>query len=781
LALRGTTVLSIALLLAASTRALGQPDRPRQRPGEVIVTFADRVGPAALPATAARIHGSLLVARTLAAVGRPRTVLLRFPKEIAVEQMLARLQAMPEVLEALPNRVDGMADAGRFVAHETVRPGYRALGGGTTADPARAADHGIRLAAAAGGGAPYFPNDPNVDAQRGFYWMEGSAIWPERAPSPLVALVGSGVDSRHPELVGSIVKGTDWVNADADPDDDYGFGTHLAGIVAAKTNNQIGIAGLSNGKILAIKVQDTEGFWTEFDYAAGVLEAANNPLVKVVLIGIGGFGWESNLIRDAVETAVSKGKLVIAPAGDDNSTTPTYPGYYADFRTFPTLSLGVISVAATGLRAYVDCPGPGCYSYMDDTCKSKDSNYGAWVNMDAPGEAIYSTLPTHPFWHRSRHGAPLNYGSFGGTPPAAAQVAAAAARALSVMPRGTTATEVKFLLEDFGQEHVFDGKMLSVDTDGDGTEDTPCQPADASNLTLTPNMRAAMGRTAVYGYVYDAHGGIPLPKAATVTVTLDGAPKGYGGATSENANHPFYGVINLPFDNNLRVYEVKVAATGYTAGAVAFYGMFLHDCDGYVDCTLFLGNLSLPRNLPGQIHVVTDFDRYDLDTHLFTPSSAPLRCDVGISPISSLFCFLGSLTGAPFARLLHDGGPGGGDDLRSELLSIKAPLYSTASGTPYRIILTDYDNNYLYTSGARTRIWAGGRIIAVVSASAGDTTTNDCTYEGGANTCGAFWVGDLSGAGVFTRKSIYGTLSATGPFGVLPYGAATRPSRGRTP
>ena len=60
--------------------------------------------------------------------------------------------------------------------------------------------------------------------------------------------------------------------------------------------------------------------------------------------------------------------------------------------------------------------------------------------------------------------------------------------------------------------------------------------------------------------------------------------------------------------------------------------------------------------------------------------------------------------------------------------------------------------------------------MARVDAADGDVVTNDCTYHGGPNTCGAFWVGDLSGTGVFTPRAIYGTISAAGSPGVLPYG-----------
>jgi hypothetical protein len=232
-----------------------------------------------------------------------------------------------------------------------------------------------------------------------------------------------------------------------------------------------------------------------------------------------------------------------------------------------------------------------------------------------------------------------------------------------------------------------------------------------------------------------------------------------------------YRIIDLPMDN-VTLVELRVNMPGYTAGPVTIAKGTVDDCGGgasTLNCiTSFLGQLSLPKNLTGQIHVVTDWNDNDLDTHLFTPSSAPITCDVGPNPISSLYCFLGSLTSAPFARVLYHG-PGYAPS--AELLSIKRPLYPTTSGTPYRIFLVDYDNNTIRTSQAVTRIWAGGKIVAQVEASDGDVATNNCDYGGGANRCGAFWVGDLSGTGVFTPKAIYGTLSAAGSPGVLPYGA----------
>jgi hypothetical protein len=429
------------------------------------------------------------------------------------------------------------------------------------------------------------------------------------------------------------------------------------------------------------------------------------------------------------------------------------------------LSSAVISVAATGGITWTGCPGPSCRRDVDYNCKmtgDHTSNYGDWISVLAPGYGIYSTTPTHPVW-----GYVVDHLMWD-TTIAAAEVAAAAARIWSVMPAGTTAAQVKERLVTVGYMTVPDGKTRMLDTDGDGVPDVPCQPSEMNDAAVMPSFAAAMGRAAVAGWLLDAHNGSSLPKPATVGVYQGATAKGYGGYGGNVFGG--YRIIDLPMDNAALV-ELRVNLAGYTAGPVTIAKGTVDDCGGgasTLDCLrLELGHLSLPKNLIGQIHVVTDWNDNDVDTHLFTPSSAPFTCDVGLNPISPFFCFLGSLTSAPFARVLHHGP----DNTHSELLSIKKPLYPTTSGTPYRIFLVDYDNNTIMTSGAVTRIWSGGKIVAQLEASDGDVTTNNCDYGGGANRCGAFWVGDLSGTGVFTPKAIYGTLSAAGSPGVLPYGA----------
>jgi len=89
--------------------------------------------------------------------------------------------------------------------------------------------------------------DSLIDLQWGYYDI--GANWlpaPSTTTAPLVAVIDTGVDYTHPDLTGKIIKGRDYVNDDTDPMDDHGHGTHVAGIIAAKVNNNYGIAGISS-------------------------------------------------------------------------------------------------------------------------------------------------------------------------------------------------------------------------------------------------------------------------------------------------------------------------------------------------------------------------------------------------------------------------------------------------------------------------------------------------------------------------------------------------------
>jgi hypothetical protein len=167
------------------------------------------------------------------------------------------------VIWAEPNYLGRMPTAARGISRNNEQPYSIA----EAPFPASLQAAASAVSPAAGG---WSPTDPDFTLNYPYYIMNYLAVYPAKAPSPMVAIVGTGVDALHPDLAGRVVKGTDWVNGDADPEDDNGYGTHEAGIVSAAINNGKGALGLSNGKVLAIKVIDSQGWWTAFDVASGI-------------------------------------------------------------------------------------------------------------------------------------------------------------------------------------------------------------------------------------------------------------------------------------------------------------------------------------------------------------------------------------------------------------------------------------------------------------------------------------------------------------------------------
>jgi subtilisin family serine protease len=213
----------------------------------------------------------------------------------------------------------------------------------------------------------------------------------------VVAVIDSGVDARQPDLRGALVPGYDFVNSDADPADDHGHGTAVAGVVAARSNNREGGAGIcSRCSVMPIKVLDSTGSGNDTLIAAGIVWAVDHG-AKVINLSLGGPGASQEL-GNAIGYATGKGAVVVAAAGNSGTTTPFYPA--ADSH--------VISVAATTVADHL-------YAW---------SNFGPWVRLAAPGCNIAPILAG-------------GYGSFCGTSSASPLVAGLVALELSAEPAAT--------------------------------------------------------------------------------------------------------------------------------------------------------------------------------------------------------------------------------------------------------------------------------------------------------------------------------------------------------
>ena len=207
-------------------------------------------------------------------------------------------------------------------------------------------------------------------------------------------------------------------------------GTHVAGSVAAKTNNGIGVAGVAfNAKIVPIRALGRCGGYMS-DIAAGVIWAAGGSVdgvpvnihpAQVINLSLGGFGSCSSTMQSAIDTARSLGSTVVVAAGNARTDASN---------STPANCTGVVTVAATnraGARA----------SY---------SNYGSVVDLAAPGGGqggrILSTLNTGT----TTPGID-SYGFYSGTSMAAPHVAGVAALIYAMNPN-ISPTAVETILKN---------------------------------------------------------------------------------------------------------------------------------------------------------------------------------------------------------------------------------------------------------------------------------------------------------------------------------------------
>jgi subtilisin family serine protease len=170
------------------------------------------------------------------------------------------------------------------------------------------------------------PRDPHWGRQWGARRIGAPGAWAISTgrSSTVIAIVDTGVDPRHPDLRGRVLRGWDFQNNDAKANDDNGHGTAVAGVAAAAGDNRVGIAGMCwQCQILPVKVLNANGSGSHSNIAAGVTWAANRG-ADVINLSLA-TPTRTKIITDAIAYARRKGAVVVAAAGNEGSRRKFYP------------------------------------------------------------------------------------------------------------------------------------------------------------------------------------------------------------------------------------------------------------------------------------------------------------------------------------------------------------------------------------------------------------------------------------------------------------------------
>lgn len=325
-------------------------------PGEVIVKFKEGTSQARVSQISGKISKAEVKSLNTFKSKKNESLLkiIRFSEEDSVVETIKSFQKEPEVEYAEPNYI--------YRAFKTANdPSYNLLWG------LKNTGQSVNSTAGTSG----------IDIKAEEAWEKITDC-----SDVIVAVLDTGINYNHRDLSPNMWSGGstypkhgyDFVDDDKDPMDLNGHGTHCAGTIGAKGNDEKGVVGVCwQVKLMAVRVLDASGGGTLAAIAQGIDFAVANG-AHVINASLG--GPHSETMRAAVFAARNNGVIVVAAAGNEATTSMThsYPAAYgADGYNYEN----VISVAAVDQNGNL----------------ASFSNYGTWVDIAAPGVNILSSWP----------------------------------------------------------------------------------------------------------------------------------------------------------------------------------------------------------------------------------------------------------------------------------------------------------------------------------------------------------------------------------------------------
>ncbi|MGM9992410.1 MAG: S8 family peptidase [Candidatus Bruticola sp.] len=305
---------------------------------------------------------------------------MQLPEGMTTAQALAVMQEDPEIEYAVPNSIYTLEDEVPSEAGTT--SAKLSTSEGKVPNDLDSKLWGLKNDGQDGG-------TPGVDIGATQAWQKTTGL--PNGQGPIIAVIDTGVDYNHPDLVNNIwtnpgeipgngidddgngvvddVHGYNAFSDNGDPMDVHSHGTHCAGTIAAEGNNGQGVVGVNwQATVMPVKIFDDNGRTNAAAIIRGINYASNNG-ARITSNSWG--GGEANLaIRDAFAHSKALHIMAAGNSADNNDQVPHYPGSYPLHNS--------ITVAATDRNDKL----------AKFSCYGKES-----VHIAAPGKDIYSTVP----------------------------------------------------------------------------------------------------------------------------------------------------------------------------------------------------------------------------------------------------------------------------------------------------------------------------------------------------------------------------------------------------